>query len=212
MKQSEFLHILAAVIIFTIVGSFAFIIESEWYLLPKIFFFALIIISISILAKKIAARALDTDIEHEIWKFSRYGLRAGHYLKKPIPLGIILPLVLTIFSLGWLKFSAFLTYEATALKRRSAKRHGFYSHAELTEWHNGLIGAAGIIACFAIAVISYFLPWNLEYLAKLAVFYAISNLIPVSKLDGIQIFFGSRVLWTALTVIALIFSAYAFVI
>lgn len=212
MKLSEFLNILAAVVLFTIVGSFAFLTESQWTLLPQIFFFSAVIIFASVFAKKLMARLLDADVEHELWKVSRYGYKQHQHLKKEMPAGIIFPLIITLFSLGWAKFSAFLTYEARALKRRAAKRFGFYSFTEITEWHNGVIGAAGIVVVFIIAIIAYFLPWNLEYLAKLSVFYALSNMLPISKLDGIQIFFGSRVLWTVLAIITAIFTSYAFII
>lgn len=212
MNSRELLHIFAAIILFTVVGSLSFLIESDWQMLPEVFVFAAIIIFASIFAKKWMADLLDTDVEHEIWQVSRYGIKLHQKLKSPLPGGLIFPLVFSLFSLGLIKFSAFLTYEATALKRRAAKRFGFYSFAELTEWHNSLIGAAGIVALFLVAIVAYFLPFNLEYLSKLAVYYALSNLLPISKLDGTQIFFGSRVLWTVLIVIALIFAVYAFVL
>lgn len=212
MKFEEFLHILAAIIIFTLVESFSYLLDLKWFMLPRVFFFATIIVFISVFAKKLTANLLDIGVEHEIWKFSRYGIKLHQKLKKEIPAGIIFPLILTLFTLGYIRFSAFLTYEATALKRRAAKRFGFYSFTELTESHNGIIGAAGIVAVFLIAIISYFLPFDIEHLSKLAAYYALSNLIPISKLDGAQIFFGSRVLWTTLAVIALIFASYAFII
>jgi Zn-dependent protease len=79
----------------------------------------------------------------------------------------------------------------------------------MTDWHNALVGAAGIIAILLVAFISYWYA-GLETLSKFATFYAFSNMIPFSKLDGSQIFFGSRVLWATLSIITLIFTAYAF--
>lgn len=212
MKVREFLHILAAIVLFTIVGSFSFAMQSDWALIPKVFLFATLIVLLSIFTKKIVAYWLDSDVEHELWKFSRYGLKQSSHFKKEIPAGIIFPLILTVFTLGWTKFSAFLTYEARALKRRAAKRFGVYSYSELTELHNSLIGAAGITICFLLAIIAYFCSPTLEYLAKLSVFYALSNLLPLPKLDGMQIFFGSRTLYTILAVIALILTTYALII
>jgi Zn-dependent protease len=212
MKSQEFAHILAAILLFTVVGSVAFVISSDWTLIPQVLLFSAIIVFASIFAKKLAAYLLDSDVEHELWKFSRYGINPGSHFKKEIPAGIIFPLVISLFSLGWLKFSAFLTYEARALKKRAAKRFGFYSFSELTEWHNALIGAAGIVACFLISIIAYFSSPGLEYLAKLSAFYALSNILPLPKLDGSQIFFGSRALYTTLAVIALIFAVYALII
>ncbi len=212
MKSKELLHILAAILIFTVVGSLSFLLESNWEMLPKVFLYATIIIFAAVFSKKWMANSLDTDVEHEIWQLSRYGIKPHEKLKNPVPGGLIFPMILSLFSLGLIKFPVFLTYEATALKRRAAKRFGFYSFTELTEWHNGLIGAAGIIGVFLVALIAYFLPFNLEYLSKLAAYYALFNLLPLSKLDGTQIFFGSRVLWTTLIAIALVFAVYAFIL
>ncbi len=212
MKNREFLHILGAIILFSMIGALSFLIEGRWDILPLVFLFAVIIILVSVFAKKLMAYALDADVEHEIWNVSRYGIKKHQKLEKEIPGGIIFPIFLSIFSLGLIKFPAFLTYEAGALKRRAAKRFGVYSFTELTEWHNGLIGTAGIVAVLILGIIAYFLPFNLEYFSKLSAYYALSNLIPISKLDGSQIFFGSRVLWTALALITLIISLYAMIL
>ena len=79
----------------------------------------------------------------------------------------------------------------------------------MTDWHNALVGSAGIIAILFLSFVVYWVP-QLGGLSKVAAFYAFSNLIPFSKLDGAQIFFGSRVLWATLSIITLIFTAYAF--
>lgn len=207
MELKENLNILAAFIVLTIVASFKFILNSEWNEVGVTAIFSVIILLFAIGSKKLMAYLLDTNVEHEVWKFSRYGWKPHWHLKKDIPAGIIFPLFLTLFSLGFLKFLSVLTYETTASKYRAAKRHGFYSFTEMTDWHNGLIGAAGIISVLALAIIGYFS--NYEYLSKLAAFYAFSNLLPISKLDGSQIFFGSRILYAILAVITLIFFGYA---
>mgnify|MGYP001567592616 FL=1 len=150
---------------------------------------------------------LDSNVEHEIWKVYRYGYKPGWHFNKPISAGIIFPLFFTLFTWGILKFSAILTYETRALKARASKRFGFYSFAEMTDWHNGIIGASGIIATLLVAVIAYFA--NLELLAKMTVFYTFWNLIPVSNLDGTQIFFGSRILYAILAITTIIFTFYA---
>ncbi len=210
MELKEFAQILAGVLIFTVVGSFSYLVLQNWGALPKVFLFSAIIIFLAVFAKKLAAYLLDCDVEHEVWKFSRYGIKQSHYLKKEIPAGIIFPLILTLFSWGIVKFGAILSYEARALKKRAAKRFGPFSFSELTEWHNGLIGAAGMVVLFLLAIVSYLI--NQEYLTKLTIFYAFWNMIPLPKLDGLQIFFGSRVLYTTLAVVALILAVGAILI
>ncbi len=212
MKQSEFMNILAAIIVLTMVAGLSLALDSKWTGLSQVFLFSVIIVLVSIFAKKIMAYLLDSDVEHEIWKVSRWGWKPHQYLKKEIPGGVIFPLFFSLISLGAIKFSALLTYETRALKRRAAKRWGFYSFTEITESHNALIGAAGIAAVLILTIITYFLPANFEYLAKISAYYAFCNMLPISKLDGAQIFFGSKVLWTTLATIALIFFIYALIL
>lgn len=211
-------HILVAILMLALVAGLEFLIKTQWEELAIAFIFAVLVIVVSVIAKKATAHLLDADIEHEIWEESKFGLVPKYYLKKPIPLGIIIPAVLSIFTLGIFKFMFFLTYETRALKYRAAKRFGYYSYKEITDWHNGLIGASGIFAVLIISLVSYLIPasamasGSLEGLAKLSAYYAFWNIIPISKSDGTQIFFGSRILWGALAIISAIFTFFALTI
>lgn len=209
-KLIEFKHILAAIVTLTIVISFSFALQGHWNLVAQSLLFAVIIIVVHVFSKKFVASLLDADVTHEIWSFSRYWFRPQDYFKKKIPSGIILPLFFTIFTLGKLKVMTFLTYETRALKVRAAKRFGFYSYTEMTDWHNGLIGIFGIISILTLSFLSYLLGY--EYLFKIAVYYAFFNILPIGKLDGSQIFFGSKILWATLATIILILTGYALVL
>ena len=212
MNGKEFRHLISAVVILFAVSAFEYSLSSNWVKFAQIFFFSILIVFLTVSAKKIVAYSLDTDVEHELWSLGRYGFSQDSKFKKPLSAGIILPLSISLISWGKTKVLPILTFEARALKHRAAKRFGYYSYAEITDWHNALIGSAGIIAALLIAVITYFLPYNLEFLAKLAAFYAFWNVIPVSNLDGTQIFFGSKVLWSILAAITLIITMYALII
>ena len=209
MKERETIHILIGILVLALVMALSPAISGDFSFIGKAIVFSIILIGINISAKKFVAHLLDSDIEHEIWQWGRFGFKPGWHLKKTIPMGIILPIILSIYSLGAIKLLTPLTYETRALKKRAAKRFGPFSFTEMTDWHNALVGAAGIIAILLVAFISYWYA-GLETLSKFATFYAFSNMIPFSKLDGSQIFFGSRVLWATLSIITLIFTAYAF--
>jgi hypothetical protein len=213
MNEKSFVSILIALIVLTIAISFGSIIKGDFYSLTSSFVFAAVILLFSIGGKKLAAKALDSDVEHEVLTWSRFGLKPNWHLKKSIPLGIILPLFLTLFSLGTIKCMSILTYETTALKRRVARRFGYYSFTEMTDWHNSVIGAAGIVSVLLLVFISYWLSGAVSFfngLSAMATYYAFWNILPFSKLDGAQIFFGSRVLWTTLALITLVFTVYAY--
>jgi len=209
MNSREITHLLAAVIILFIITAFPLALKNSWALLAPALLFSIIIISLNVGAKKLSALLLDSNVEHELWSFRRFGLKAHHYFKKDIPAGIIFPLFFSLFSLGLLKVPTLLTYESRALKVRAAKRFGYYSYTEITDWHNALIGASGIIMMLLLSLVAYFLPLNLEYFSAIAAFYAFFNLLPFSKFDGTQIFMGSRILYSILAIITLIFSLYA---
>ncbi len=203
------MNIVAAIIVFGVVISFSSIIHGQWSLLPQSFLFSAIIIIVAIGGKKLMAEMIDIGVEHRIIKWSRYGWRPQDHFDKEVPAGIILPLLVSLITLGALKFSIFLSYEATALKRRAARRFGYFSYSMLSEWHNGLIGAGGILSVLLLSFVVYFIPYNLEALAKMAAYYAFWNMLPISKSDGTQIYFGSKVLWITIAVITAIFTVYA---
>lgn len=213
VKLQEFLHIVVAIIVFAAIIAFSALFRSPAPSLPHAFLFAALIIIVSVLFKKTMAYFLETDVEHRIWSWSRWGLHKQDRLSTEVPVGIILPLFASLLSLGTLKLAAFLTYETTIKKTypsRSFGRDATYHYLSLTDWHNALIGGAGIIGVLLLSLISYFLPFdNIETLARLAAFYAFWNLLPLSTLDGSHILFGSRILWSTLALLTLIFTVYA---
>jgi Zn-dependent protease len=165
-----------------------------------------LVVFLNIAAKKAISYYYEADIEIMFWEMKRFGFRPGQHFKKPIPIGIILPLVSKIFlypikSFFWM---AALAFDVKPKPQRAARRHGFYSFYEMTEHEMGIIAAAGILTNLILAAIGYFA--NFPELARLSMYYAFFNMIPISNLDGNKILFGNIVVWTflaALTVIGL---------
>jgi len=211
MEKNEWGVVLLAMMIMSLVLGFTPLVERSGEGLLKALLFSVIVIGGNVLGKKIMAIPLDASVRHETWNFQRYGFVKGWQLKNPVPFGVIVPLFFTLFSLGVVKIHTYLTYETRALKRRAAQRHGHYSYTEMTDYHISLIGAGGIALTLLTSFIAYWIP-GLEGLAGVAAWYAFFNLIPFSKLDGAQIFYGSRVVWSALAIITLIFIAFSLLI
>ncbi len=208
MTLRETSHIIIALVFLFIVISFQKFLLEDYSMLPTLALFACIIIGINVLSKKIIASKLDAGVEHSIWTMSRFGFKRIWSTKKKIPTGILIPIVISALSLGIIKIMTLLTYETTALKRRAARRFGFYSFTEMTDFHIAVIGAAGISATLLLSLVCYFIP-GLEQLARLSAYYAFFNMIPFSKLDGAQIFYGSRPIYYVLGIITVIFATYA---
>jgi len=210
MGSTEWAHVFAAVLLMFVVSSLEFIMGGDSSALVGVFVFSIVVVLIPVIVKKATAYSLDANVEHEIWKVYRYGWKPKWHFSSAVPFGLIVPLFFMIFSVGAMKVMTFLTYETRALKHRAARRFGHYSYRSMTDWHNGLIGAAGVVSLLLISLIAYFPGW--EYLSKMAAYYAFWNMFPISKLDGTQIFFGSRIVWSVLGAITLIFAGYAFVL
>jgi len=204
-KLKEALHIIIAAILFAFVISFLSGLDA--FLISLLV--AFIILAVNILAKKITAHYLETEIEHKIWHFQRYGFYDRSYFRKPIPAGILLPFIAVWLSYpyGFLKVLTFLQFDPKASSARVAKRHGLYRYSELTEFHIAAIAASGIFATLILAVISYFFGGYADWILTLtsfSVYYSLWNLIPISQLDGCKLFFGSLRLWIFLVFLSLI--------
>jgi hypothetical protein len=211
MKESEILHIILAIFILAIVIGFESLIQGNYNFIGKAFLYSFLIIGASVAAKKWAARTLDASVEHKTWFWQRWWFMPWAYIRPAIPAGVILPLFLSAFSLGFIKFMGILGYQTSALTRRAARRYGYMSFTEMTDMHNSLVGAAGIVAVLLVSFITYFIP-GLDSLPRMAAYYAFWNLIPFSQLDGLQIFIGSKTIWTVLAIVTLIFVGYALVL
>lgn len=166
-----------------------------------------IVISINIIAKKLAARYLDSSIEIKTWSFKQYWFTSSSHLKNEFPIGILLPIISTILSLGYFVWLAVIEFDPSPLSSRVSKRHGLYRFSELTEIHICLIAAAGVSANLLLSIPFYL--FNFTELAKISIYFAFWNLIPLGNLDGSKIFFGSRIVWISLLIISAIFLSYA---
>ena len=209
MKAVEIVHLLIALVVIAALMIAPVMFGRSTPTLSEAIVFAFIILLVTVAAKKAMALMLESEVEHQLWTLSQWGLHKQDHFKKPLPIGILLPVIVSLFSFGAVKLMAVLTYETTPKKTRAVRAFGTHTYSSMTDWHNALIGAAGITSVLLLALFAYFLPYNAEPLARLAIFYACSNMLPISKLDGIQILFGSRVLWVTLAVITIIFTGYA---
>jgi hypothetical protein len=204
LNRKEILSIVIATVILTLAVSFFKGIETFLFVLLSVF----LVLFINVLAKKVASFYMDSEIEIELWKVQRFGIRPGQHFKKPFPAGIFLPIIFSILSLGKLVWMAALTFDVKPKEYRAAKRHGLYSYSEMTESHIGYIAAAGIFVNLIFTFIGYLLGFS-EF-TRLSIYYVFFNMLPFSDLDGNKIFFGNIVLWSFLAALALIGLAYAF--
>ena len=206
LNSKEITAILAATLILGFVATLVKSVEILLYGILSVF----IIIVLNIFAKKIASYYLDSEVEVKLWEMQKYGFKPGLHLKKPFPAGLLFPLIFAGLSLGYVKFMASLVFDVKAKTYRAAKRYGLYTFSEMTEYHIGLIAAAGIFMNLFLVFMGYFLGY--EEFARLNAYYAFFNMIPFSTLDGNKIFFGSLILWSFLAALTLIALGYALLV
>tara|TARA_Y100000034_G_scaffold119266_1_gene160870 strand:- start:18826 stop:19488 length:663 start_codon:yes stop_codon:yes gene_type:complete len=213
---------ITAILIVTLVLAFTISLIKTW----NIFLYSLIsiflIIVINITAKKIASYYLESEIEIKLWELKRLGLlyfldihpfKKAHpekEFKNPFPAGIFLPIIFIVVSLGYLKWMASLIFDVKPKTYRATKRHGLYNFSEMTEDHIGLIASAGILVNLIFGIIGYLI--NFPEFAKLNIYFAFFNMLPISDLDGNKIFFGNIVIWSFLAVLVLIGLGYIFLL
>jgi hypothetical protein len=194
------------ILVSLVLGLLISLIQSWNAFLYSLLFIFLVII-INIFAKKIMSYQLDSEIKVKLWEIRQWGYKKHNHFKRYFPMGIFLPIIISIISLGYIIWAAVLTFDVKPKKYRAAKRYGLYSFSEITEYHLGLIAASGIVANLLFAILGYLI--GFPEFARLNIYYAFFNMIPISNLDGNKIFFGSLVLWSFLAVMVLIALAYA---
>jgi Zn-dependent protease len=159
------------------------------YSLPKyIGIFALIVLA-SVFAKKLAGYFVEVDVRTEVWDFRRYGLKESQKFKNPLPIGMILPIILLMFSYGTLKWPAITQTEFKAKITKQIKKRKPWSHVDVRELDIALICFAGIFSSIFIALVSFAFS---KELALISLLYAFFNILPLGKLDGIKLFFSSK--------------------
>ncbi len=208
--QKEIGHILIAFIVLGFSISLENIIKNglDYLLILTVFLLILLIMLVNILSKKAAAYYYEAKIEHRIWMWERFGFRREERFPKPIPLGIIAPVIFSVVSYGKTLWLAALEFDVYTTSARASKRHGEHRYTEMTEIHITLITAAGVVANLILSIIGYLA--GFPELSKLSIYYAAYSMIPFGNLDGSKIFFGSRLVWYTLGIICLIFLGYAF--
>ena len=175
---------------------------------PQDFLYVFLIVStviiLNILAKKVVAYFLDSEIETSIWEFGRLPFVRDKAQKKSLPMGALLPLLskIILFPFRYFIWMGSLVFEVKPRVYRSAKRFGLYTFSDVTEYHLGVIAAAGIVINLALSVIGYLLGYTA--LARLSLYYAFFNILPLGELDGNKIFYGNMVLWSVLASLVLI--------
>lgn len=203
LNSREISSLVIIIFILAITISFLRSIEVFLYVLLAVF----LMLVINIFAKKIMSFYFDSQIEVKLWEIKRYGFPAGAYFKKAFPAGIFFPIIISAISFGNLFWMASLVFDVKPKIYRAAKRHGLYSYSEMTEEHIGLIAAAGVFANIVFAVIGYLV--GFPEFARLNIYFAFFNILPLADLDGNKIFFGSLILWSFLATLILIGIGYA---
>jgi len=213
MKNKEIVQLLIGVIVLFVVAGIGAILNGDLNAILQVMLFSVIAMGVPVITRKAVAHSFDAEVEHKIWYLHRYGWRQGYRFNVPVPFGVFVPLFISFFGIvnGTMFFVfTILTYETKALKHRVAKRFGKRSYTLMTDWHDGLIGAAGIVSMLVIAIFSYY--GGFFYFAKLSAYYAFWNMIPFSSLDGTRIYFGNRIIYFVLAITSFVFALMALIL
>ena len=158
MDKKELSHIILAIVLMSLVLRFFNLnLSFSWqgalsYLV--LLLYSIIIFSVWIFGKKLTAKMIYIDIKHKIFEFQRYWFPRNRKFARPIPVGLILPLLLSFLSAGSIKMFTFLQFESKPLTEKAIKKRGKETWKEIMEWDLGLIAFYGIIALLALSLIA----------------------------------------------------------
>lgn len=204
MEKEEWKSIIIAIILMSVLLMFNYNILSFniFYLIIPI-----LIIGLFVITQKKVANYIDVSIQIKNWEMSRWWISTWAELKKPVSMGIILPLLLGFLSGGMIKMFSLLQFNATALPSKSVKKYGSRRISGIMEWDDALIGFYSIISVGLLAIVASFLNYSFfpfAELAKFSFYFIVWNLLPLSVLAGSKILFGSRPLYVFTLVLLII--------
>jgi len=207
LNKKEVITILLACVIL----AFSLVLVTTIDIFLKTLLMVFIVVVLNVATKKAMSFYYEADIEIMFWEMSRFGFKPGRHFKKPFPIGAIIPLIskILLFPINSFVWMASLIFDVKPKAQRAAKRHGFYSFYEMTEHEIGIIAGAGILCNLILAVVGYLT--NFPDFARINIYYAFFNMLPISNLDGNKVFFGNIVVWSflaSLTVIGLFFALF----
>lgn len=161
----------------------------------------LVIFVVNITMKKIVGYMFETDVKTKFWAWYQYGFRTDMHFKKPLPMPW-LPLILALFTKGFLLWLPILEFDVAAKTESVSRRHGLYRFTQVTEHHMAWIAMWGLIMNFIFAVGGYIL--GFELFTKLSIFFIAWSVIPISNLDGSKILYGGIAKWSIIFTAAII--------
>ncbi|MBR9704354.1 hypothetical protein GOV12_03005 [Candidatus Pacearchaeota archaeon] len=178
---------------------------------PLIFLVPILIILTNVIAKKIASWHYSIRIEFEVLKFYRWSYYTRSHLKKPFPIGLVFPFFIAFFTLGIIKPLTFLQFNYKNNKKtRLLKKQGRERRTEINEGDPAYVAAWGVFSLLVLSIIGMII--GFKELAMYPIYYVLWNIIPVSGLDGLKMFFGSILTWAIVLIATLITLGISFII
>lgn len=158
----------------------------------SIFFYYILLFLITLIintaVKKITAYKLGCNVNIKLIKLKRFGFQEHFKFKRAIPLWLILPILIALVSLGNLFYLGIMSYDIEVIKRRIIKKF-----EQVDDFDIAKISYFGILSHQLMALI--FMSFGYNTFAYLNAWFALFSLIPLFDLDGMKIFFGSRILF-----------------
>ncbi len=154
-------------------------------------------------AQYFVANKYGTTVNYNFWGVQRFSYTKGAYLRpikfgpftikiKKIPLGILAPLLITFLSSGGLFFTGIISSVFTI---NPAYRLGRL-FTKLTEFEEAKIAVSGAFANILLAILIKGMEINsLDNLVLVCSITAVSYMLPFPGLDGIKVYFGSKLLY-----------------
>ncbi len=157
---------------------------------------AAVVVFLFAVAQKWTARKTDHHATLRLWSLERYGVRRAAEFKRRVPIGVLISLLLVLMSNGIIKIAAVLQTETRTSETKRAGR----KYARGTEYEVALINAAGplMTTLFVLAVKAFAGGTALgEAMILVGRHLALYSLIPLPGLNGLQIYFGSPLLFSS---------------
>jgi hypothetical protein len=148
----------------------------------------------------VASHRYNIEIEHKMWEFQNYGWGREARFKKPFPIGLVFPLLITLLFNGIIKPLTLLQFDSKNIfEKRILKKRGMKRKTEINDSDIAFTACWGFYILILLAVLGWL--FGIPELTAFSIFYGAWNLIPFGQLDGSKVFFGSIINWVILVIL-----------
>ena len=153
MEKKGVIAVLLSIVVMAVLLSFN---KSELIIsnIPEYMLYSASIIGVSIIFKNIVVKKRELKMDLSLLKWRQWWFWTFAYFKKPLPVGLIIPLLFAYVSSGYIKIFMFLEMNLEPTTARVTKKYGIRRLSGLMDWDYAITAFYGLLGTLLLTLVA----------------------------------------------------------